>query len=42
VEAVKRGRAGLRVSPPFFVNRESGDYSTEMKGVYELEDPLVP
>jgi len=41
IEAVKKGREGLQVSSPFFVYREGGNYSAEMKAVYGLDDPLI-
>jgi tRNA1Val (adenine37-N6)-methyltransferase len=35
VEAVKRGRAGLRVERPFYIYGDEGGYSQEMKQVYD-------
>lgn len=35
IEFLKGGREGLRVTPPFFIRGENGDYTPEMRGFYE-------
>jgi tRNA1Val (adenine37-N6)-methyltransferase len=34
LEAVKNGRAGLKVDRPFYIYNEKGDYTEEMKKIY--------
>jgi len=35
IEAVKQGRAGLRIEPPFFIYREDGSYTEEMELIFQ-------
>lgn len=39
IEGVKSGKTGLKVERPFFIYDESGEYTKEMKSVYETQDP---
>jgi tRNA1Val (adenine37-N6)-methyltransferase len=36
IEAVKGGRAGLKVEKPFYIYNEDGSYTDEMKAIYTL------
>jgi tRNA1Val (adenine37-N6)-methyltransferase len=34
IEAVKEGRAGLKIEKPMFIYNEDGSYTEEMKNIY--------
>jgi tRNA1Val (adenine37-N6)-methyltransferase len=36
IEAVKGGRSSVKIEPPLFIYDESGEYSNEMKKIYEI------
>ena len=36
IEAVKRGRTGLKVEKPFYIYSKDGSYTDEMKAVYSF------